>query len=417
MKIALAQIKCEIGEVTANITNHLKVVEKASAEGARLIVFPELSLTGYAPELAKSLAMKLDDLRLTPFAMASDRHQISIGVGVPIQTDDKPQIGLVIFEPGEPIKIYSKQYLHEDELPYFSAGKNYTGTIAGRDDIALCVCYELSIDQHAEAACERNASIYLASVAKTPSGVASASNRLAALSQSMNIVSMMCNCVGICEGQTAGGGSAAWDAKGALVQQLGAKEEALLTIDINSPDQPAEKTQLNEPVIRLQLCDSTYLDTVLDIAKSTFIETFGPFNDPGHFDAYVDKAFAKEQIASELAAAASDFYLLYTNEELAGYLKLNRPPDQTDIQDPDSLEIERIYVKSPFHGQGLGKVLFDKALEEAKKDNLKYIWLGVWEKNEKALKFYRDRGFYKFAEHPFKLGDDLQTDELMRLDL
>ena len=151
--------------------------------------------------------------------------------------------------------------------------------------------------------------------------------------------------------------------------------------------------------------------------KSTFIETFADSNDPVDFDAYVAKAFTKAQMAKELAEPASDFFLIYVDETVAGYLKLNRPPAQTDIQDPKSLEIERIYVKGAFHGQGLGKLLFEKAMEVARMHQIEYLWLGVWEKNEKALKFYRDRGFYKFAEHPFKLGGDLQTDDLMRLDL
>ena len=168
---------------------------------------------------------------------------------------------------------------------------------------------------------------------------------------------------------------------------------------------------------KLILCDINHLEEVLHIAKATFVETFGHLNDPIDFDTYVEKAFAREQIAKELSTKASAFYLLTLEGEPAGYLKINRPPAQSDINDQESLEIERIYVYHKHHGKGLGKLLYDKALEEAKEAGLKFIWLGVWEKNEKALRFYKARGFYKFAEHPFKLGDDLQTDDLMRMDL
>lgn len=167
----------------------------------------------------------------------------------------------------------------------------------------------------------------------------------------------------------------------------------------------------------IKVTEPNLLSELISIARTTFIETFAHHNDPKDFDPYVEKAFSDKQMAAELSNKASAFYLMLVENQPAGYLKLNRPPAQTELQDPDSLEIERIYVLNQYHGLGLGKRLFDLALQTAKVHNLSYIWLGVWQKNDKALKFYRDRGFYKFAEHPFKLGDDLQTDDLMRLDL
>ena len=167
----------------------------------------------------------------------------------------------------------------------------------------------------------------------------------------------------------------------------------------------------------IQVTSSDQLPDLVAIARTTFIETFAHLNDPKDFDPYVEKAFSREHMAAELANEASTFYLMLVENKPAGYIKLNRPPAQTDLQDPDSLEIERIYVLNQYHGLGLGKQLFELALQRAKNQGLGFIWLGAWQKNDKALKFYRDRGFYKFAEHAFKLGDDLQTDDLMRLDL
>lgn len=169
--------------------------------------------------------------------------------------------------------------------------------------------------------------------------------------------------------------------------------------------------------IDIRLCNSDDLEVLTSIARQTFTDTFAHLNDPNHFDPYLARAFSPAQIQSELENPASKFYFLFYQGELAGYLKLNFAEAQSDINDPDSLEIERIYIVDPFQGLGLGKALFQQSLDIAKRNAAKYIWLGVWEKNTSAISFYKSRGFYKFANHPFKLGDDLQTDYLMRLDL
>ena len=102
---------------------------------------------------------------------------------------------------------------------------------------------------------------------------------------------------------------------------------------------------------------------------------------------------------------------------MAGYLKLNEAPAQTDVRDAQSLEIERIYVSKDFQGEGLGRYLLEKATSIAMRREKKYIWLGVWEKNEKALRFYKRNGFCPIGAHVFMIGDDEQTDYLMRKDL
>ena len=90
---------------------------------------------------------------------------------------------------------------------------------------------------------------------------------------------------------------------------------------------------------------------------------------------------------------------------------------QTDKSLEDALEIEQIYILQEFHGRKLGKLLFEKAVELTEELKLKCLWLGVWEENTKAIDFYQRQGFTKFAEHPFTLGDKVDTDWLMKLDL
>ncbi len=159
------------------------------------------------------------------------------------------------------------------------------------------------------------------------------------------------------------------------------------------------------------------LDTLLPFARRTFDETFRALNDPEHFEAYLEAAFAPEKFAAELANPGSQFHLLYANGKLAGYLKLNQAGAQTDLNDPDSLEIERIYVASEFQGRGLGRVLMESAIALARRAGKRYLWLGVWQQNTPAIAFYGRMGFKPFATHTFLMGSDPQTDDLMRLEI
>lgn len=159
------------------------------------------------------------------------------------------------------------------------------------------------------------------------------------------------------------------------------------------------------------------LDILRAFSRQRFFETFSAMNTSENMDAYLDKAFAPEKIRAELSDTNSAFYFLYWEGKLAGYLKLNEAPAQTDLHDEQSLEIERIYVSKEFQGEGLGRYLMDQAINIAIQRKKKYVWLGVWEKNEKALRFYRRSGFYQIGTHTFVIGDDEQTDYIMRKDL
>lgn len=119
----------------------------------------------------------------------------------------------------------------------------------------------------------------------------------------------------------------------------------------------------------------------------------------------------------DLLFPSSMFFFLLSGEKLAGYLKVNEAPSQTDVNDPASLEIERIYVSGEFQGEGLGRYLMEQAISMAVERKKKYVWLGVWEKNEKAIRFYKRNGFCKIGTHSFVMGDDVQTDHIMRKDL
>ncbi|WP_273485297.1 GNAT family N-acetyltransferase [Desulforamulus ruminis] len=115
---------------------------------------------------------------------------------------------------------------------------------------------------------------------------------------------------------------------------------------------------------------------------------------------YLEQAFEINKLRDELSNSSSLFYFLYVDEELAGYLKLNEYEAQTDLNDPQSIEIERIYVTKEFQGKGLGRILLNKAIDTANIRKKSYIWLGVRERNDKAISFYKKNGFYVIGNHP-----------------
>lgn len=163
-------------------------------------------------------------------------------------------------------------------------------------------------------------------------------------------------------------------------------------------------------------CTIEDLNVLLDISRVTFKDTYASQNDPEDFKNYMEEAFASDRIMQELSNGASLFYLAYADDEPVGYFKLNTEGGQTDINEPGSVELERIYLLKSYQGKQLGKELVRKALEVSKGLNASYLWLGVWNKNTRAIAFYEKNGFVKFGEHPFVIGQDKQTDWLMRME-
>lgn len=154
-----------------------------------------------------------------------------------------------------------------------------------------------------------------------------------------------------------------------------------------------------------------------ELSIQTFNDTFKDQNSPENMKAYLDKAFNLPQLEKELANDSSDFYFIYFNEQLAGYMKMNTNDAQSENMGNDSLEIERIYIKRDFQKHGLGKYLLNQAIEIAREQDKRKIWLGVWEKNENAIAFYEKMGFIQTGTHAFYMGDEEQTDLIMTKNL
>ena len=150
------------------------------------------------------------------------------------------------------------------------------------------------------------------------------------------------------------------------------------------------------------------------IARDTFIETFSEANKAEDMERYLTENFSEEQLARELSNPDSFFYVAEVNGHVVGYLKLNTAHAQTEPQAADALEIERIYVLGSYHGGGVGQALYHHAMSVAEDRKASYVWLGVWEHNHRALRFYEKNGFTAFGTHIFQLGNDQQTDILMK---
>jgi ribosomal protein S18 acetylase RimI-like enzyme len=153
------------------------------------------------------------------------------------------------------------------------------------------------------------------------------------------------------------------------------------------------------------------------IGRQTFTETFSSTNSEENLNAYLQFGFSTSKLTAELNNPNSEFYFATLNDKVIGYLKINFGIAQTELQDPKAMEVERIYVLGEFQSKKVGQLLFEKALAIAKNKKVDFVWLGVWEENHRAIRFYTKNGFVAFDSHIFLMGNDKQTDILMKLQM
>jgi predicted amidohydrolase len=232
MKICVTQTRPVKGDIQANIVNHKKLIELAIADKPDLIIFPELSLTGYEPKLAKELATDKDDTRFNDLQTISDNNHVTIGVGMPIKAETGVLIGMIIFQPNKPRDVYCKQHLHADEYPFFIEG---TAQVflneESKNKTALAICYELSVAEHSFNAFNHGAANYVASVAKTADGIEKAGKTLTDIAKKYSMTVFMSNCIGPCDDFESAGRTSVWNNQGVLVGQLNDKSEGVLIFD------------------------------------------------------------------------------------------------------------------------------------------------------------------------------------------
>ena len=163
----------------------------------------------------------------------------------------------------------------------------------------------------------------------------------------------------------------------------------------------------------IRLVKEDELELLRDICLETFQRSFGKDNTPEDMEIYLEKTFNREKLQNDMSNPLVSFYFLIHNSEIAGYLRLNEGSAQTDDVLEGALEIERIYVLPEKQNKNLGAALIEKSVEIARERDINTLWLGVWNKNSNAIRFYERHGFRPFGIHEFLLGNDLQTDLLM----
>jgi diamine N-acetyltransferase len=172
---------------------------------------------------------------------------------------------------------------------------------------------------------------------------------------------------------------------------------------------------MNDPAnVRIRLATVADAATLAELARRLFVETFGAANTPENMRTYLESAFSVEKQGSELADAEHATLLTLDDHDTPiGYAMLKRGRPATGVSGHSPVELERIYLDKRWHGRGIADVMMARCIEQAHEWGADVLWLGVWQKNPRAISFYRRSGFATVAEQTFMLGDDLQMDFVM----
>ncbi len=232
MIVAAAQTKPFRYDVNSNLQDHIRLVNRAADKNADLILFPEMSLTGYEREDAKGSAFQVNDARLEELKRLSDKRRITIIAGAPIAFKEGLTIGAFIIQPDKDIMIYTKQHLHGDENLYFSTLSGFNPIIElNNERIALAICADINHTTHAENCYNSGCTLYLAGIFDTPDDTQKAHRLLSGYTKMFSLKVLMANFAGSSWGLDAGGKSAYWNKEGELVAKLDHQESGLLVID------------------------------------------------------------------------------------------------------------------------------------------------------------------------------------------
>ena len=395
MKICLAQIKSIKGDLTQNIPIHLDGIQRAIEWGTDLIIFPELSLTGYEPSLAKELAKDLEDSIFNVFQEKADKNNISIVVGMPIKRKGGIVIGMLIFQPLVPRMLYAKQILHADELPFFEAGDNQVFIDVKEYKIAFGICYEALQRKHFLTAKQANATLYIASVSKPEKAMVKAYDHFVSISKEFSIPVLMVNNVGFSDDFMAIGKSAAWNFNGEMIGQLPSSHAALLLADLKRNIAEIDDFSDQHPVIQLaKSSDLTELVQVFKDAKNHL--------DQQHIFQWTNTYPSKKIIEKDLNDKT--LFVLKKGFYVIGAVTLNEFQDAEyqaidwEFGGEKVLVIHRLVVDPVFQRNGYAKKIMDFAERFAKENQYNSIRLDTYTHNKISFEFYKKRDYVLCGE-------------------
>lgn len=390
MKISLAQIKPSKGNLTKNIQDHLSIIQRAVESGTDLIAFPELSLTGYEPTLAETLAREANDPIFNPFQNLADQNKVSIAVGMPLKTQKGIVIGMLIFQPDTTRTLYAKQILHEDELPYFVAGEKQVLINIKDERIAFGICYEALQRPHFLNAKAAGATIYLASVAKPKLGISKAYPYFSKIAAEFSMPVLMVNSVGFCDNFMAVGQTVAWNTTGALINQLDAHRPGILLIDLTTDLTKIQYFEITHE--NIQLAQSTDLPALIQLFQKAKVQL-----DQQKIFQWTDDYPSKINIDKDFKNRT--LYLLKNAQELIGAVTLNEEQDH-QYQTIDwkfgsnkVLVIHRLVVHPAYQGRGYAKQIMDFAEAYAIAQEYEAIRLDTYTQNKISFEFYKKRNY------------------------
>ena len=391
MKICIAQTHSLKGNIEKNIENHVAMIQQAIDFQADLIVFPELSITNYEPELAKKLACDADNSIFDCFEDLSTKKNITIGVGMPTNGEDGIHISMLIFQPNQKRIAYSKQLLHEDELPFFKCGNRQVYVTIKNKKIAFGICYETLQEQHFKKTYEEGADIYIASVAKSQSGISKAYGHFPTVAKAFETPILMTNSVGHCDNFLSVGQSAVWNEKGELVGQLDGQNQGFLIFDTELKS--VEKRDFMTPSFSIEKAKIQDLNEIFAIYESArrYLDSINIFQWTDYYPTIA---------RIELDIQQGHLYTLRLENEIVGAIILNEEQDEAyqavdwQFDDEKVLVIHRLAVQPERQGSGLAKKLMDFAEDFAEKNHYTSIRLDVYSVNEKAVKMYQKRNYF-----------------------
>jgi predicted amidohydrolase len=232
MILAAAQTKPVRGNIEANLLDHYYLINLAAQNGAQLIVFPEMSITGYEREHAQKLAFTKEDSRLDYLKKLAVENNIIIVAGAPIQVGSQLFIGEFIISPDNSVSIYTKQFLHEGEDQFFQSSFDYNPMITIQDNkISFAICADIDNPLHPENAFNRETDIYIASIFFSPNGIPNAYRDLQRYAQKHKMNVLMSNFSGESWGSPSSGQSAFWNNRGELIGQMNDSDSGLLLVE------------------------------------------------------------------------------------------------------------------------------------------------------------------------------------------
>lgn len=232
MIIAAAQTVPARENITFNLQQHYQLIKQASGLGVQLIIFPELSITGYERELAKDQAFTVDDNRLDGLIRYAEQYHMTIVAGAPVRIEEALFIGAFVIFPDRKVSVYTKQFLHDGEEQFFaySFDHNPAITLEGQT-VSLAICADIENAKHPEKAAEHDADLYLASIFYSPKGIGGAHELLGNYAARYDMAVLMSNFGGDSYGMPSGGQSAFWNRAGELIAKLESSGEGLVVVE------------------------------------------------------------------------------------------------------------------------------------------------------------------------------------------